>query len=198
MATRIRASCDDCGDVELRVDDVDVRVCIDDNAGTYVFRCPSCDMAVVKDAEPRVVDLLLASGVEMTAWTMPAELPERRAGPAFTHDDLLDFHDAARGRRLAATSCSTPPPAARRPRLTWSRSCPVRRDGAATLLVVALAVQAAVAEARLAAGRGGRSCGRSQPRRGHRASTSAGTTHASCSSSALRRGAAMFLGAGAG
>lgn len=93
MATRIRASCSDCGDVELRVGDVQVRVCADDNAGTYVFRCPSCDMAVVKDAEPRVVDLLVASGVEITTWALPAELCERKNGPAFTHDDLLDFHE---------------------------------------------------------------------------------------------------------
>ncbi len=94
MATRIRASCADCGDVELCVSDVEVRVCTDDNAGSYVFRCPSCDMAVVKDAEPRVVDLLLASGVSLTTWTVPAELRESRTdGPAFTHDDLLDFHD---------------------------------------------------------------------------------------------------------
>jgi hypothetical protein len=94
VATRIRASCADCGDVELCVNDVEVRVCADDNAGSYVFRCPSCDMAVVKDAEPRVVDLLLASGVSLTTWTTPAELREPRGrGPAFTHDDLLDFHD---------------------------------------------------------------------------------------------------------
>jgi len=95
VATRIRASCADCGDVELRVDDVHVRVCADDNAGSYVFRCPRCDMAVVKNAEPRVVDLLLASGVTMTTWTLPAELDERhRDLPALTHDDLLDFHAA--------------------------------------------------------------------------------------------------------
>ena len=93
MATRIRASCEECGDVELRVDDVTVRVCIDDDAGSYVFRCPSCDMSVVKDAEPRVVELLVASGVEMVAWSIPAELSETRHGPAFTHDDLLDFHE---------------------------------------------------------------------------------------------------------
>ena len=50
-------------------------------------------MAVVKDAEPRVVDLLLASGVAMTTWTVPAEIRERPIdGPALTHDDLLDFH----------------------------------------------------------------------------------------------------------
>jgi hypothetical protein len=93
MATRIRASCDECGDVELRVDDVVVRVCIDDDAGSYVFRCPSCEMSIVKHAEPRVVELLVASGVEVTAWSMPAELSERPVGPAFTHDDLLDFHE---------------------------------------------------------------------------------------------------------
>jgi hypothetical protein len=93
MATRIRASCEHCGDVDLRVDDVQVRICIDDDAGSYVFRCPRCTMAVVKDAEPRVVELLLASGVEVTYWARPAELDERRSGPAFTHDDLLDFHE---------------------------------------------------------------------------------------------------------
>jgi hypothetical protein len=93
MATRIRASCEHCGDVELRVDDVTVRVCVDDDAGSYVFRCPGCDMAVVKDAEPRVVELLVASGVEVDYWARPLELAERRTGPAFTHDDLLDFHE---------------------------------------------------------------------------------------------------------
>ena len=98
MATRIRASCGDCGDVELSVADVEVRVCTDDNAGSYVFRCPSCDMAVIKDAEPRVVDLLLASGVTLSTWSAPAELRETRAaGPAFTHDDLLDFHHQLQG-----------------------------------------------------------------------------------------------------
>lgn len=97
MATRIRASCGECGDVELRVRDVQVRVCVDDNAGTYVFRCPSCTMSVVKDAEPRVVDLLVASGVELIPWTLPAELGERHSGPAFTHDDLLDFHHLLQG-----------------------------------------------------------------------------------------------------
>lgn len=97
MATRIRASCEECGDVELRVHDVHVRVCVDDNVGTYVFRCPRCTMSVVKDAEPRVVDLLVASGVQVTHWAMPAELREQRSGPAFTHDDLLDFHELLEG-----------------------------------------------------------------------------------------------------
>jgi hypothetical protein len=91
MAT-IRATCGDCGDVELATADVRVRVCLDDNAGSYHFRCPQCEMAVVKPAEPRIVDLLAASGVEVSMWRLPAELREPRFGPRIEHDDLLDFH----------------------------------------------------------------------------------------------------------
>lgn len=91
MAT-IRATCGDCGDVELTTADVRVRVCLDDNAGSYHFRCPQCEMAVVKPAEPRIVDLLAGSGVEVSMWRLPAELREPRFGPRIDHDDLLDFH----------------------------------------------------------------------------------------------------------
>ena len=76
----IRATCGDCGDVELTTSDVRVRVCIEDNQGSYLFRCPTCQMAVVKSAEPRIVDLLVASGVELSTWSLPAELYEDRVG----------------------------------------------------------------------------------------------------------------------
>jgi len=92
MAT-IRASCTECGDVELTTDDVTVRVCADDNRGSYSFLCPSCRMAVVKAAEPQIVELLVASGVRLNTWRLPAELAEPRSGRPITHDDLLDFHD---------------------------------------------------------------------------------------------------------
>jgi predicted RNA-binding Zn-ribbon protein involved in translation (DUF1610 family) len=91
MAT-IRASCPDCGDVELTTADVSVRVCDDTNAGTYAFRCPSCSMMVVKPAETRTIDLLVASGVAYSSWRLPAELREAHEGEPISHDDLLDFH----------------------------------------------------------------------------------------------------------
>lgn len=91
MAT-IRASCPDCGDVELTTADVRVRVCLDDDRGEYRFTCPICSMVVVKPAEHRTIDLLVASGVEMDTWTLPAELFETRSGLRITHDDILDFH----------------------------------------------------------------------------------------------------------
>lgn len=90
--TTIRASCPTCGDVELTIPDVTVRVCAADNSGSYTFRCPGCRGAVAKDAEPRIVDLLVSSGVRLEVWQLPAELFEPRTGDAIDHDDLLDFH----------------------------------------------------------------------------------------------------------
>ena len=92
MAT-IRASCPDCGDVELTTRQMTVRMCADDNRGSYLFRCPACAMTVSKEAEQRIVDLLVSSGVEIQIWKLPLELRERPDGTPLSHDDLLAFHE---------------------------------------------------------------------------------------------------------
>lgn len=102
MAT-IRASCPDCGDVELTTADIAVRVCAQDDRGSYAFRCPSCRMAVTKAAEPRIVDLLVSAGVRLDVWHLPAELQEVRVGELFTHDDMLAFHELLEGDAWFAT-----------------------------------------------------------------------------------------------
>ncbi len=89
---KIRASCPTCGDVEMTTRDVQVMVCSTTNEGSYAFLCPSCTLAVSKPAELDVVDLLVASGVRLSVWDMPAELAEGHSGPAICHDDLLEFH----------------------------------------------------------------------------------------------------------
>ncbi|MFM7059992.1 MAG: hypothetical protein ACKOZL_02240 [Actinomycetes bacterium] len=92
--TTIRANCPECGDVQLKVDDLTVRVCADDEHGAYTFRCPSCATVVVKDASRRIIDLLVSSGVELQVWRIPAEINEAHyAGPAISADDLLAFHE---------------------------------------------------------------------------------------------------------
>ena len=91
MAT-IRASCETCGDVELTTDDIRIRVCIDDNRGDYSFKCPDCEMTVLKAAEPRTLNLLVAAGIAVDAWSLPAELQEAKIGRPISHDDLLEFH----------------------------------------------------------------------------------------------------------
>ena len=91
MAT-VRASCPTCGDVELTTREVQVQVCVATDQGTYSFVCPSCRLIVNKPAERRVVDLLVAAGVRLVSWDMPAELSELKSGPPITYDDLLAFH----------------------------------------------------------------------------------------------------------
>lgn len=93
--TTIRGACPLCGDVQLTADDITIRVCADDERGSYVFRCPDCSGLVVKDASRRLVDLLVSSGVRMQVWRLPAELRDadrHSDAPPITSDDLLDFH----------------------------------------------------------------------------------------------------------
>ena len=91
--TIVRATCPSCGDVELSVHQLSAILCITTNEGSYAFQCPQCGVAVVKDAEAHVVDLLVSAGVQLSVFELPAELTEVHAGPAFTHDDLLAFHE---------------------------------------------------------------------------------------------------------
>jgi hypothetical protein len=98
MATLIRATCGDCGDVELGTSDLVVRVREETGSGTYVFRCPSCTVPVVRPADAPTVELLVGSGCELQVWATPGEMTEPRpAGRPFTHDDLLDFHEQLAG-----------------------------------------------------------------------------------------------------
>lgn len=91
MAT-IRASCENCGDVQLTTADVTVRMCVSTDEGEYRFECPACADLVVRHAEQRTIDLLLAAGVEFQTWALPAEMFEHHSGDPINHDDLIDFH----------------------------------------------------------------------------------------------------------
>ncbi len=76
MAT-IRASCSDCGDVELTSADVTVRVCSANSAGSYSFSCPTCSRIVVKAAEMAVKLKKLggigASRIAQSGFALPSE-----------------------------------------------------------------------------------------------------------------------------
>lgn len=75
--------------------------------GTYRFTCPSCLDPVEKRADRKIVALLVSAGVDVAsrAPTTTAELFDAEAhaidprpplpdAPAFTLDDLIDFHFA--------------------------------------------------------------------------------------------------------
>ena len=89
----IRATCHECGDVELRSRDLTVRICNENGEGTYLFRCPVCRMTEVKDADDQIIDILAAAGVKVVEWQLPKELDERPIGKPISHDDVLDFHE---------------------------------------------------------------------------------------------------------
>lgn len=103
MAT-VRASCPDCGDVEMSIRQVRVQVCRSTDVATYSFQCPGCRVRVCKAAAPHVVDTLVAAGVAPTTWDLPAEMYEPKPGPRITHDDLLAFHFALADDALLARS----------------------------------------------------------------------------------------------
>lgn len=102
--TRIRAKCPQCGEVDLRPHDIQleiVRTFVGEVAdgSNYRFLCPDCQEIVTKPADERIARLLATGGVPITV--SGDELIDRLAnehpesppdGPAFTHDDLLDFH----------------------------------------------------------------------------------------------------------
>lgn len=92
MAT-VRATCPTCADVALTTGDLCVQVCSDTNQGSYSFRCPRCRLAVSNQADPRIVDLLVSSGVRLRRWSLPAELHEPKWGAAFSWNDVLELHD---------------------------------------------------------------------------------------------------------
>lgn len=107
--TRIRASCPGCGEVDLRPDDVTLRVvrAVDGLVGdgsSYRFCCPDCDELVTKPADERIAQLLSTGGVpiedagtaeleaQLLAELLPPHPESPRGGPRLTHDDLLDLH----------------------------------------------------------------------------------------------------------
>lgn len=109
----IRASCSTCGDVELSIDEVQLLMCGSTSEGSYVFRCPACHLLVSKAAEENVVDVLVASGVRLSVWHLPAELDEQHCGSPIGYDELLEFHfqlrDDAWTEELNAMATETEP-----------------------------------------------------------------------------------------
>ena len=112
--TRIRASCPDCGEVDLRPDDVVLRVVRADDGlvgdgSSYRFCCPACTGVVSKPADERIAQLLTTGGVAVedahavaargaqpgpagSQHLQPPHPEAPPAGPALNHDDLLDLH----------------------------------------------------------------------------------------------------------
>lgn len=89
--TTIKASCPNCGEVELTPADVSLMVCTHAALSYYAFECMTCTEEIRKPADDHVVSLLVSGGVPAQVWELPAEVLEVKTGPALSYDDLLDF-----------------------------------------------------------------------------------------------------------
>lgn len=93
LVALVRASCPTCGDIELPGTALHARKCETTGEGSYSFGCPVCSTVIVKPADQRLLDLLVASGIPMTTWSLPSELAEEHLGEPINHDDILAFHE---------------------------------------------------------------------------------------------------------
>lgn len=92
--TSIRTNCPTCGEIEMAADVVFLAVEEGSGEGTYSFSCPGCERVVRKEADKNIVALLLSAGVRVDEVHQIRDVaPEQRpGGPAFTLDDVIDFH----------------------------------------------------------------------------------------------------------
>lgn len=90
--TWIEANCPTCGTVDCAPGVFTLAVCSEKSASYYTFKCPVCGEDIRKHADARVIELLIAEGVQPTQWTVPAEALEAHSGPVITMDDVLDMH----------------------------------------------------------------------------------------------------------
>lgn len=73
----ITTTCPECGEIELPLTDVVLRVCDDDQTGACVVLCPHCGARFSKQANDAMMIILVTFGIEVVVWHRPAELDER-------------------------------------------------------------------------------------------------------------------------
>jgi hypothetical protein len=84
----------------MKAEAISLEIHDEGDQGRYGFTCPECSADVIKPADRKVVDLLLAIGVktrEAPNEPGPPSLPAEDQNPcphapAFTMDDLIDMH----------------------------------------------------------------------------------------------------------
>ena len=120
--TTIRTTCTTCGDVELTIDDVGLEMAAGSDEGRYRFDCPFCGMTQRRPASPRVVSVLLATGVgyDIVATASPITEAEIEAAAAMVTAAGQEAEQAA-----VAVACK-PAPSRHRSERSHSRLTDLR------------------------------------------------------------------------
>jgi endogenous inhibitor of DNA gyrase (YacG/DUF329 family) len=105
--TTIRTTCPRCGEVDMGPESILLQVVRGGREGTYRFDCPTCMEPVEKRADRKIVALLVSAGVDVSGrraagtselFDSEPEMEEEDPrgplppGPAFSIDDVIDFH----------------------------------------------------------------------------------------------------------
>ena len=91
--TTIRTTCPKCGEVDMGPESI--VLCVHgEGEGTYSFVCPVCSEDVEKQADRKIVSLLVSAGVSVAGGLSAAPVPaDDHPGLApLTMDDLIQFH----------------------------------------------------------------------------------------------------------
>ena len=75
--TFITTNCPECGEVEVPLESVVLRVSAEDHSATVVVCCTNCGARFVKPVDDGMSVLMVTVGVEVQTWFRPAEVDER-------------------------------------------------------------------------------------------------------------------------
>lgn len=78
----LKTTCERCGEIELPVARVLLRICEDGGSGVCVIRCPDCGQRFVKAANDAMIVMLLAVGIEVSMWSTALSTAHDAAGAA--------------------------------------------------------------------------------------------------------------------
>jgi predicted RNA-binding Zn-ribbon protein involved in translation (DUF1610 family) len=98
--TTIRTTCPRCGEVDMGPEAILLSVRQNGREGSYRFTCPQCADDVEKRADRKIVALLVSAGVDIdrgdeqmdSLFDQEDQAREVPSGPAFTIDDVIEFH----------------------------------------------------------------------------------------------------------
>ena len=91
--TTIKATCPQCGDVDLTPRDLvlDVEETLSAPVNSFVFHCRCCESQVRGEATVEVARSLERAGVRIRLHRLPAEVRETHVGPAISEDEVIAF-----------------------------------------------------------------------------------------------------------
>jgi len=102
LTGKARACCPTCGPIEVAAAEITILPCPDTSTNLYRCRCPRCGSAIVKDAGPAVVTLLLRASANVDRWQEPSN------DQALSIGDWFEL-DIADGRATIEANATSPP-----------------------------------------------------------------------------------------